>query len=89
MIEEGLYEEVLSFKELRNCNALNTVGYKELFQYIDGLCSWEQAIEKIKQNSRNYARKQITWFKRDPEITWFHPEQDKEIIKFISKKIIP
>lgn len=88
MIKEGLLDEVRSLISLRQFNALNTVGYKELFQYLDGTLTWEQAIEKIKQNSRNYARKQITWFKRDPDITWFHPEQEKEIIKFISEKII-
>lgn len=89
MIKEGLYEEVLGLQDLKNCNALNTVGYKELFAYIDGQYTWEQAIEKIKQNSRNYARKQITWFKRDTDISWFHPEQEKEIIKYIAEKIIP
>lgn len=89
MIKNGLYEEVRGLQNLRSCNALNTVGYKELFLYMDGQYTWDQAIEKIKQNSRNYARKQITWFKRDTEISWFHPDQEKEIIKYIADKIIP
>lgn len=74
MIGSGLVEEARRVYPLRHLNSLNTVGYKELFSYFDGTWSLDFAIEKIKQNSRIYARKQMTWFKRDPGIRWFHPE---------------
>ena len=64
-------------------NSLNTVGYKELFNYLDGEWDLQFAVDKIKQNSRIYSRKQMTWFKRDEEITWFHPDQQKEIFQHI------
>lgn len=87
MIEEGLIEEARQVYPLRHLNSLNTVGYKELFKYFDGEWTLPFAIEKIKQNSRIYSRKQMTWFKRDPETTWFHPEQRQEIEAFIEKKL--
>ncbi len=87
MIEEGLEEEARRVYPLRHLNSLNTVGYKELFNYFDGEWTLPFAIEKIKQNSRIYSRKQMTWFKRDTEITWFHPEQQKEIEAFIEEKL--
>lgn len=87
MIEEGLEEEARQVYPLRHLNSLNTVGYKELFNYFDGEWTLPFAIEKIKQNSRIYSRKQMTWFKRDTEITWFHPEQQKEIEAFIEEKL--
>nr|MCR5469854.1 tRNA (adenosine(37)-N6)-dimethylallyltransferase MiaA [Prevotella sp.] len=68
---------------MRELNALNTVGYKELFEYLDGHRSLEEAVERIKGNTRRYARKQLTWYKKDPQIRWFHPEQKKEIIDYI------
>ena len=83
MIEEGLLEEARSVYPYRELNSLNTVGYKELFQYFDGNWELSFAIEKIKQNSRIYSRKQMTWFKRDEEIQWFHPEQEQEILQHI------
>ncbi|MEA5081866.1 MAG: tRNA (adenosine(37)-N6)-dimethylallyltransferase MiaA [Dysgonamonadaceae bacterium] len=70
MIQEGLLDEVRGFYPLRHLNSLNTVGYKEIFDFLDGNNTLEFAIDKIKQHSRNYARKQITWFKRDKEIHW-------------------
>ena len=70
MIEEGLIEEARNLYPKRHLNSLNTVGYKELFDYFDGNCTLDFAIEKIKQHSRNYARKQMTWFKRDEDIKW-------------------
>jgi len=79
MMKEGLLEEARKLYPFRHCNALNTVGYKELFQYLDGTWTLEMAVEKIKRNTRVYARKQMTWFKRDQEIRWFHPD-DKEAI---------
>lgn len=86
MMDEGLLEEARSVYPHRALNSLNTVGYKELFQYFDG--SWELpfAIEKIKQNSRIYSRKQMTWFKRDEEIQWFHPEQEAEILSYLHQQ---
>lgn len=67
-------------------NALQTVGYKELFDYFDGHLTKEKAIELIKQHSRNYAKRQLTWWRRDTAITWFHPTQLKEIEILISQK---
>lgn len=72
MIEEGLVEEARKLYPKRHLNSLNTVGYKELFEYFDGNCTLDFAIEKIKQHSRNYARKQMTWFKKDKGIKWIN-----------------
>ena len=83
MINDGLVDEVKSVYQYRNLNSLNTVGYKEIIQYLDGNCTLDFAIEKIKQNSRIYSRKQMTWFRRDNEITWFHPDNEEEIMNFI------
>lgn len=87
MMADGLLEEARKVYPFRHLNSLNTVGYKELFKYFDGKWSLDLAIEKIKRNSRVYARKQMTWFKRDEEIKWFHPEQETEIINFIEETI--
>lgn len=87
MIKEGLVDEVKSVYEYRNLNSLNTVGYKEIIQYLEGNCTLEFAIEKIKQNSRIYSRKQMTWFKRDNDITWFHPDKEEKIMEFIESKL--
>lgn len=87
MIEEGLIEEAKAVYSHRNLNSLNTVGYKEIFKYLDGEWELPFAIEKIKQNSRIYSRKQMTWFKRDKEIQWFHPEQENEILAYLHSKI--
>lgn len=87
MIEEGLLEEARSVYPYRTLNSLNTVGYKEMFNYLNGTWELPFAIEKIKQNSRIYSRKQMTWFKRDEEIQWFHPEQETEILDYINTKI--
>lgn len=83
MMKDGLLDEVRSVLPYRHLNSLNTVGYKELFKYLDGEWELPFAIEKIKQNSRIYSRKQMTWFKRDEEIRWFHPEQETEIRAYI------
>ncbi len=85
MIELGLLYEVEGLYARRHLNALNTVGYKELFDYMDGRWSKEEAIERIKGNTRRYARKQLTWFKRDDSVCWFHPDQQEEILKYISQ----
>ena len=86
MINDGLVDEVKSVYQYRNLNSLNTVGYKEIIQYLDGNCTLDFAIEKIKQDSRIYSRKQMTWFKRDNEITWFHPDNEEEIMNFIESE---
>ena len=83
MMQKGLLKEVEALYPMRELNALNTVGYKELFEYLDGRWSLEEAVERIKGNTRRYARKQLTWYKKDPQIRWFHPEQKKEIIDYI------
>jgi tRNA dimethylallyltransferase len=88
MIEEGFIDEARSLYGLRDLNSLNTVGYKELFDHFDGIYSLEEAIERIKGNTRRYARKQLTWFKRDPEVKWFHPDNVDEIINYISQQIV-
>jgi tRNA dimethylallyltransferase len=79
MMDDGLLEEARRVYPFKRLNALNTVGYKELFQYIDGNWKLDFAVEKIKRNSRVYARKQMTWFKRDNEIAWFHPIDETAI----------
>lgn len=87
MIEDGLIEEAKQVYPYRTLNSLNTVGYKEIFKYLDGEWILPFAIEKIKQNSRIYSRKQMTWFKRDEEIRWFHPEQETEILEYLRSVI--
>jgi tRNA dimethylallyltransferase len=87
MIAAGLVEEVKSLAKFRNLNSLNTVGYKEIFYYLDGNCSLIEAIDKIKTNTRHYAKRQLTWFKKDNTITWFHPEEIMKIIDFIEGRI--
>lgn len=87
MIEQGLVEEVKKFEHLKYHNSLNTVGYKEIFKYLDGEWTLPFAIEKIKQNTRIYSRKQVTWYRKDEEIAWFHPDNVDEIIKYIEDKI--
>ncbi len=87
MMQDGLLEEARNVYPYRDLNSLNTVGYKELFNYFDGTWKLDFAIEKIKQNSRIYSRKQMTWFKRDEEIQWFHPDQEKEISDYLSLTI--
>lgn len=87
MMDDGLLEEARKVYPYRHLNSLNTVGYKELFNYFEGEWSLDFAVEKIRRNSRVYARKQMTWFKRDTEIEWFHPEKETEIMNFIKKQL--
>ena len=87
MIEQGLIEEVKSFEHLKHHNSLNTVGYKEIFKYLDGEWELPFAIDKIKQNTRIYSRKQVTWYRKDEDIAWFHPNNVKEIIGYIDSRI--
>ena len=88
MVNNGLVDEARSVLPYRNERALNTIGYKEIFQYLDGNIPLDEAIRQIQSNSREYARKQLTWFKKDPDIVWFRPEQTKEIINFIDTKLL-
>ncbi len=87
MIEDGLLEEARQVYPYKDLNSLNTVGYKEIFKYLDGEWDLSFAIDKIKQNSRIYSRKQMTWFKRDKEIHWFHPEEETEILTYLRSVI--
>ncbi len=87
MIDEGLIDEVLQLYNFRNLNALNTVGYKEVFDYLDGLLTLDEATRQIQSNSRRYMRKQLTWFKRDESIKWFNPNNVEEILKYIDKNV--
>lgn len=84
MIHDGLIQEALNVYEYKDLNALNTVGYKETFEYLDGLCTLENAIFRIKNNTHKYCRKQLTWFRRDPNIHWFSPDNIEEIINYIN-----
>ncbi|MBQ9237585.1 MAG: tRNA (adenosine(37)-N6)-dimethylallyltransferase MiaA [Prevotella sp.] len=87
MIDEGLIDEARRMLPFRSEKALNTIGYKELFQHFDGNISLDEATRQIQSNSREYARKQLTWFKKDDFIKWFHPEQTDEIINYIDTNI--
>ncbi|WP_421940756.1 tRNA (adenosine(37)-N6)-dimethylallyltransferase MiaA [Pedobacter sp.] len=87
MIENGLVEEVKSLIPYRSYNALNTVGYSEIFDYLDGKTNLADAISAIKQNTRRFAKRQLTWFRRDDEITWFEPNELNKIITYIKDKI--
>ncbi len=87
MMEQGLLEEAHSVYPLRGLNSLNTVGYKELFNYFDGKIPLEEAIRQIQSNTRRYMRKQLTWFKRDESIRWFHPDNIEEIINYIKSSL--
>ena len=83
MMEKGFLEEAKGLYSQKHLNALNTVGYKELFGYFEGQWMLEEAIERIKGNTRRYARKQLTWYKKDEQIKWFHPDQEEDIINYI------
>lgn len=87
MIDQGLVEEVRSLLPFRYLNALNTVGYKEIFDYLDEQVTLDKAVENIKTNTRRYAKRQLTWFKRDKEIRWFMPEHEEEILEYIKNSI--
>jgi tRNA dimethylallyltransferase len=86
MIQAGLIDEVKSLLPFRHLNALNTVGYKEVFGYLDGNLSLTQALDNIKTNTRRYAKRQLTWFNRTPEYTWFSPDDTESILDFILSK---
>ena len=86
MVEEGLEAEARTMYPKRHLNALQTVGYRELFEYFDGNCSFEEAVELIKRNSRRYAKRQLTWFRRDAQTAWFNPSDLDAILEYIKSK---
>lgn len=86
MVKDGLVEEALAVYDKRSLNALNTVGYKEMFDYLDGLITLDEAIRQIQSNTRRYMRKQLTWFKKDPDIHWFNPNDLQAIVRFIDEQ---
>lgn len=87
MMADGLEEEARRVLPLRSFNSLNTVGYKELFSYFDGVIPRDEAVRQIQSNTRRYMRKQLTWFKKDKSIKWFSPENIEEILKYIDNSI--
>ena len=86
MLADGLEAEVRALYPYRELNALQTVGYREFFDYFDGRIGYDEAVELIKRNSRRYAKRQLTWFRRDPEIRWFAPDDDAAIIAYVDSK---
>lgn len=88
MMAEGLLEEAEKFYQFRKLNTLNTVGYKELFEYLDGNCTLDIAVNRIKQDSRRYAKRQLTWFNRDKEILWFNPEELETKIELVTNSLL-
>ena len=87
MIEEGLEEEARRVYPLRHLNSLQTVGYREMFDYFDDTITRTEAIDLIKRNSRRYAKRQMTWFRRDEEIAWFSPLEKEKIMQYIDSKV--
>ncbi|MDW8297261.1 MAG: tRNA (adenosine(37)-N6)-dimethylallyltransferase MiaA [Raineya sp.] len=87
MLSQGLLEEAQNLYMFRNHNALQTVGYREIFDFLDGKQDWENTVRLLKQNSRHYAKRQMTWFKKDKEIVWFHPSQYAVIVEFIESQM--
>lgn len=87
MLHEGLLEEAKALYPYRAHNALQTVGYREIFDFIEGKTNWEETVELLKRNSRRYAKRQLTWFRKDEAIAWFHPEEEEAIWKHIQENI--
>ena len=88
MMARGLEEEARYVYPLRHLNSLNTVGYKELFTYFDGLIPFQEAVRQIQSNTRQYMRKQLTWFKKDESVTWFEPDNIEDILKYIDYNLL-
>lgn len=86
MVAEGLEQEARCMYSKRHLNALQTVGYRELFSYFDGNCTFEDAVELVKRNSRRYAKRQLTWFRRDAQTVWFAPDDLDAILAYIAKQ---
>lgn len=89
MIREGLFEEAQALFEFRNLNALQTLGYSEIFGFLEGKYDREEAMRLLKRNSRRYAKRQLTWFRRDEGIRWFHPDQESDIFSWIANQMGP
>lgn len=87
MMEEGFLGEAKKLFNFKHLNALQTVGYKELFEFIEGKYGLQDAVQLIKQRTRNYAKRQLTWFNKDKEIEWFLPGEYKKIIELIKKSV--
>ncbi len=87
MMQEGLLEEVKSLQEFKNLNSLQTVGYRELFDYLDEKTSLEFAVEEIKKNTRRYAKRQLTWYRKDQKVNWFSPFEKEQILNFIRSQL--
>lgn len=87
MMAEGLLEEATPYFEHRHLNSLNTVGYKELYGYMEGKCTLAGAVEQIKTDSRRYAKRQLTWFRRDADIHWFHPDDSAQVLAFVDQQL--
>jgi tRNA dimethylallyltransferase len=87
MLAEGLFEEAQGLFEMRGLNALQTLGYTEVFDFLEGKYDKEELIRLLKRNSRRYAKRQLTWFRRDPLIHWFHPSEEREILAFLANQI--
>ena len=86
MLATGMVDEALRVYAFRSNNSLNTVGYKELFDYLDGLATFQETVLRIQSNTRRYARKQITWLRRDERAVWFHPDKTEEILNYIGAR---
>ncbi len=89
MLKNGLVEEVGSVLEFRDCQALQTVGYKEVIGYLDGEYEYDEMVRLLKRNSRRYAKRQMTWFRHQGDFTWFHPDQFHEIVSYIKNESNP
>lgn len=87
MVEAGFIDEARRMLSYRSCNALNTVGYKEIFRYLDGEWPLPMALDRMRKNTRVYAKKQMTWFKKDKDILWFHPDEQQQIIDTIAQML--
>jgi tRNA dimethylallyltransferase len=87
MIDEGLLAEVKSLKAFEQLNALKTVGYTEIFNYLNGEWTLDFAIDKIKQNTRNFAKRQLTWFRKNEELVWFNPSEKEAVFSFLKDKV--
>ncbi|RRD76325.1 tRNA (adenosine(37)-N6)-dimethylallyltransferase MiaA [Alloprevotella sp. OH1205_COT-284] len=87
MVEVGFLDEARRVMPFRSCNSLNTVGYKEIFRYFDGEWALDMALDRIRKNTRVYAKKQMTWFAKDQDIRWFHPEEEDALLRFVQQSL--
>ena len=87
MLRRGLFNEAESLFEFRNLNALQTLGYTEIFDFMEGKYDEKEMIRLLKRNSRRYAKRQLTWFRKDPLVRWFHPDQELEILGYLNDQI--